>query len=383
MKFKLIFSTLVESESEKGTCLVSFFFSYSTSLKKLLFVYLLFMLILLLIVFYGCLTLIFALEEDRTSAQEIVQLNDTVICDCGFEDENHRFWTHGWISDYGAYKTNLEQDPQYLVMDHTMNPKQNGSLQRVFSRKNVIIDNQGDMTLTVNQISKGNYTSAAIGTKRNDFLYGTYRARMKTANVNGTISAFFFYHNDTSEIDIESLSRFSHPYMIFLSIQPHVYVKGIASSLTSERHTLGFDSTKDYHEYRFDWLPGSVKFYIDNVFIREMTTNVPNASGRIILNHWTDGNVSHSGGPLMGKAELKVSHLNLFFNSSKTKEPLSLPCQRSKLPCLVADIMSGRVIHNRTATASSGAPSSFASPSKQKLTIICLLILLFLYYGFF
>ncbi|KAI9483227.1 MAG: concanavalin A-like lectin/glucanase domain-containing protein [Benjaminiella poitrasii] len=275
-------------------------------------------------------------NNDPSSSQKTVSLNDTVICDCGFEDENHRVWTDIWYADYSVYKTNLQYDPHYMVMDYTVGPKQEGSLQRVFSRSNVKIDNNGGITLSVNQDTNGKYTSAAIGTKRNDFLYGTYRARLKTTNISGTVAAFFFYRNDTSEIDIESLSRFSNPYKSYFAIQPQIYMNGIASPLTSEKHDLDFNPTEDYHEYRFDWLPGSVKFYIDNIFVREMTTNVPNAPGRIILNHWTDGNPNFSGGPPMENADLKVSYLNLFFNSSETKSPLS--CERSKTPCLVTGL---------------------------------------------
>ncbi|KAI7908201.1 concanavalin A-like lectin/glucanase domain-containing protein [Cokeromyces recurvatus] len=218
-------------------------------------------------------------------------------------------------------------------MDYTVGPKHKGSLQRVFSRNNVKVNEDGGITLSVNKNSNGRYTSAAIGTKRNDFLYGTYRARMKMTNVTGTVAAFFFYRNDSSEIDIESLSRFTNPYKSYFAVQPQIYVKGIASPLTSEKHDLEFNPTEDYHEYRFDWLPGSVQFYIDDLLVREMTTHIPNTPGRIILNHWTDGNPNFSGGPPTENADLKVSHLNLFFNSSETNFPL--PCQHSKTPCLV------------------------------------------------
>lgn len=91
---------------------------------------------------------------------------------------------------------------------------------------------------------------------------------------------------------------------------------------------------QDYHEYRFDWLPGSVKFYVDSVFVREMTTNVPNSPGRILLNHWTDGNPYFSGGPPTENADLRVSHLNMFFNSSEAKQPPV--CLKSEVPCSIS-----------------------------------------------
>lgn len=75
-------------------------------------------------------------------------------------------------------------------------------------------------------------------------MYGTYRARMKTSNVPGTVAAFFFYRNDTSEIDIESLSRFHDPYKTYFAIQPQIYDKGAASPLTNEKHDLQFNPTE-------------------------------------------------------------------------------------------------------------------------------------------
>lgn len=81
-------------------------------------------------------------------------------------------------------------------------------------------------------------------------------------------------------------------------------------------------------------MPKSVKFYIDGIYVREMTTHVPDSPGRILLNHWTDGNPYFSGGPPTENAELRVSHLNMFFNSSEATQPLS--CSKSETPCSIA-----------------------------------------------
>lgn len=79
---------------------------------------------------------------------------------------------------------------------------------------------------------------------RSDFLYGTYRARMKTSNVEGTVAAFYFYRNDTCEIDIESLSKNKDPSKTYFAVQPQIYEPdGTASALTNEKHDLEFDPT--------------------------------------------------------------------------------------------------------------------------------------------
>lgn len=80
---------------------------------------------------------------------------------------------------------------------------------------------------------------------RSDFLYGTYRARMKMSNLPGTVAAFYFYRNNTCEIDVESLSRLNNPYKSYFAIQPQIYnADGSASSLTNEKHELQFNSTE-------------------------------------------------------------------------------------------------------------------------------------------
>lgn len=48
---------------------------------------------------------------------------------------------------------------------------------------------------------------AEVATARSDILYGSFRVGMKTTATNGTCAAFFFYHNDSEEIDMEVLSR--------------------------------------------------------------------------------------------------------------------------------------------------------------------------------
>lgn len=105
-------------------------------------------------------------NTDPTAQQKTINLSDAVICDCGFEDENHNLWTDVWYADYGLYKSSLQYDPHYLVMDYTVGAKHKDTLERVFSPSNVKLTNEGGITLSVKKNSDGKYTSAAIGTKR-------------------------------------------------------------------------------------------------------------------------------------------------------------------------------------------------------------------------
>jgi hypothetical protein len=67
-----------------------------------------------------------------------------------------------------------------------------------------------------------------------------------------------------------------------------------------------------------------------------MTVNVPDQPGRVLINHWTDGNPHFSGAPIEdgGDADLHIAHMNMFFNTSDSPNQ-TLACQKSKRPCKV------------------------------------------------
>lgn len=311
--------------------------------------------------FWGSsLLLLLALPPTTTLAQtSSSSSSDPVVCDCGFRDENNHVWSEIWYADYSNYKSNLHKDAHYVVMDYTVNAKHKDTLNRVFDPNNVQIDEQGQVQLAVRKVNDNEYTSASFGTRRQDILYGTFRASIKTSPVPGTVAAFYFYRNDTCEIDIESLSRMQNPWKTFFSVQPQIYnPDGSASTLTNDKHELPFDPTsvsffnslslsldsspkplkplfhQEYHEYRFDWIPDRIDYYIDGQHANSFNTTVPQSPGRVMLNHWTDGNPKYSGAAPDQDAFLSVANLTVFFNSSDAHEPLS--CQKMQEPCNVA-----------------------------------------------
>ena len=47
-----------------------------------------------------------------------------------------------------------------------------------------------------------------------------------------------------------------------------------------------FDSTSDFHQYKYVWEPGKIRFYVDGVESAVHTTNVPSAPAYFMINHW-------------------------------------------------------------------------------------------------
>ncbi|KAG0171936.1 hypothetical protein DFQ29_008634 [Apophysomyces sp. BC1021] len=217
-------------------------------------------------------------------------------------------------------------------MDYTV-PSKHDALARVFDPSNIQLEN-GVVQLAVKS-NNGKPTCSSFGTKRADLLYGTFRISMKTTPVSGTVSAFFLFGNITSEIDIEALSRLQDPWQTYFTIHPQIYNKdGTASNVTHDEYAGEFNPTVEFHEYRFDWIPGAVKYYVDGQYINTLAQNIPDFPGRVMINHWTDGNPSFSGGPPTEDAILEIANMTLFFNSSEfTSPPI---CRSTHEPCSVS-----------------------------------------------
>jgi hypothetical protein len=154
--------------------------------------------------------------------------------------------------------------------------------------------NNGILQLQVpgNRQNKG----AQIETVRDDYRFGSYRAKFKAGEHSGlltgkkaagTVNSFFFYDLDTQqEIDIEVLNKEYGQKKVHFATHPGTwhYV-----------HTLPVDPTDEFIEYGFDVYANKVEFFVNGVKIPVTGKPfVPTVAGKIILNHWT-GNPNWGG----------------------------------------------------------------------------------------
>lgn len=79
---------------------------------------------------------------------------------------------------------------------------------------------------------------------------------------------------------------------------------------------LPFRPDEKFHEYRFDWTPERVAFYVDGTYVYEMTENLPSSGGRMFMNHWSNGDPLWSAGPPASDTAMTVSYVKAYFNSS-------------------------------------------------------------------
>jgi beta-glucanase (GH16 family) len=82
---------------------------------------------------------------------------------------------------------------------------------------------------------------------------------------------------------------------------------------------LPFAPQDGYHEYRFDWTPEHLTFWIDGQFVWSMTEQIPTSPGHLVVNHWSNGDPNWSGGPPAEDAVLTVAYVKAYFNSSDPK----------------------------------------------------------------
>lgn len=115
---------------------------------------------------------------------------------------------------------------------------------------------------------------------KNLYKYGTYRARMKLPNAPSSITGFFLYMDPDyySEIDIEVYNDKNG------KIDFTTYADGREQHFATK--SLGFDPTADFHEYRFDFYPGNLSFYVDGKLMQSWTDGMSTNSMYLLVNAW-------------------------------------------------------------------------------------------------
>jgi endo-1,3-1,4-beta-glycanase ExoK len=144
-----------------------------------------------------------------------------------------------------------------------------------FDPDNVLVDN-GLLRLRVPADS----TNGAQIESMDYYSYGTFRARMRVADVPSSITGFYLYRSPDlySEIDIEVYND-GTGNMDFVT-----YADGQRTHYVSK--DFRFDPSADFHTYRFDYNPDSIQFYIDGTLRQTWMDGVPSASMKLLVNTW-------------------------------------------------------------------------------------------------
>lgn len=133
----------------------------------------------------------------------------------------------------------------------------------------------------VSKISCGELQSTA------KFGYGTFTASLRAAAGSGLNTGFFTYTGPPQgspahdEIDFEFLGKDT------TKVQLNYYING--KSQGAYLADLGFDASKDFHEYAYVWQPDKIRWYIDKKLVHETADGVPIPThpGKIHLTLWS------------------------------------------------------------------------------------------------
>ena len=186
-----------------------------------------------------------------------------------------------------------------------------------------------------------------IAAARDDIVYGSFRAGIKVTTVPGTCGAFFWYRNNTEEIDMKYLSaavnETSQPLFLILQTQQAedagYNAAGTGTFDIAQLQVSGGMPGEEFHEYRFDWTVGKVSFYVDGKWLRDIDWTYPFAPGHLSLNHWTNGNEYWSRGPPEQRAALTISYVKAYFNSSdaETQSVFERGCRDMRDVCEIPE----------------------------------------------
>lgn len=116
--------------------------------------------------------------------------------------------------------------------------------------------------------------------------YGWYEARIRTAAGSGLNTAMFTYSGPPltkvhDEVDFEFLGK--SPTKVQLNY--YIAAKGGRETLPD----LGFDASKGFHIYAFEWTPDRIRWFVDGRLVRTATGALPQVSGQFFVSLWNGG----------------------------------------------------------------------------------------------
>jgi len=150
---------------------------------------------------------------------------------------------------------------------------------------NVNFNKNGEMELSITNDTKGGSMPYAGGEYRSNskYGYGLYKVNMKPAKHNGVVSSFFTYtgpsdNNPWDEIDIEFLGKDT------TKVQFNYFTNGVGNH--EYLYNLGYDASKEFHTYAFDWDPTYIAWFVDGKEVHRVIADIPTHPGKIMMNLW-------------------------------------------------------------------------------------------------
>jgi beta-glucanase (GH16 family) len=133
----------------------------------------------------------------------------------------------------------------------------------------------------------------------------------------GAVAAFFTYHNDTTELDIE-IPTGGKADDVHYSNQPTAdpdtgdTIDGATFNVSMEDH----QPISAWNNYRLDWVPGKSVWYMNGAQSADTDVNVPDTESMIILSLWSNGGTFSGRMDTGQEAWFDIQWVELVFNTS-------------------------------------------------------------------
>lgn len=193
---------------------------------------------------------------------------------------------------------------------------------------------------------------SSLRTSRRDIQYGSFTALLRPpgplAGMGGSALSMAVQYNSSQKITLD-LQNKNQPSDAFVSMlhgddNPRDSHGVPFESIATRDFGNGTITPWEYTEFRMDWTPEYVKFYIGGFLARTSLKSADTAMistpSTFFLKHWSNGNAFSSQGPPTLSTTANVGWVRAFFNSSLMDSDdhvnLKNQCQSTD-PCLSSD----------------------------------------------
>ncbi|KAF2455699.1 concanavalin A-like lectin/glucanase domain-containing protein, partial [Lineolata rhizophorae] len=198
-----------------------------------------------------------------------------------------------------------------------------------YNARNIYIENStedsGDystfLTLYTTRLADGSQQAGEFDYVEANVTYLSLRLLARVSGSSGAVAGFFTYHNDTSETDIEVLTR-DPTSAVHYSNQPTADDEdNIIAGATFNNSMPPGQPWDDWQVHRLDWLPGQSVWYVNGVQTGATRINVPDVAQMVILNMWSNGGSFAGRMEVGGEAYLNVQWLEMVYNTTDVETP--------------------------------------------------------------
>lgn len=184
---------------------------------------------------------------------------------------------------------NSLNNPQWKLRDDTFPDNLS-----IFTPDNIEVDSQDVTQLTLREQTTAVrlFTSAAIVTQQK-LLFGKFITTFKSTNAPGLVTGMFLHRNSPhQEIDIEFLGKDTTKMLVNVFYNPGLEGTKLEYGYrgTPVLINLGFDASKEFHQYEIEWHENILRWHVDGHVVYERVqwdpTPIPNLPMEFNVNIW-------------------------------------------------------------------------------------------------